>query len=709
MKTHLKWWLLLLTGIGLVLSFFYVRTQAVDEKQHQLILSKLERLSDLDNLLDRDVLQSRFGLLNHYDPLVDRMREMRMLLHDLSGMPLNADPAQSREIRHLLNTYAVYIDEKEALIDQFKAENAMLKNSISFLPLAVERLDANPVISAPATILLRDILLYNRSGEPSRRQQLLQEIQALSGLEQASGIGHQTDLATVLAHARQVLVANDKINHILEHLLQTDSVDLISPLRQQYQAAYASRLRYADVNRLYFYLVIFSVLHLAYTASVLTRLRKNARLLAEEKELAQVTLESIADAVISTDIQGRVHYLNPVAETLTGWSVAEAQHLPLQEVFQLRDERSGEVMHLKIEKNGCMEAAACQRVLLTREGEMHPVEISTSPIRNVAGRVFGVVVVFRSIETMRKAQDALKEREQYLQAVLDNISESIVAIDEQGKILSFNPATPRLFGYDGHDLQDRNIEMLMPEELRIAHAAGMRRYLSTGHKRVVDAGTVELEGLCKDGTVFPMEVAISEIRIQNKRLFIGILRDITERKESEQQLAYRANYDALTGLPNRTLFMDRLSHALVQAHRQETLVALMFLDLDGFKAVNDTFGHATGDILLQQVAQRLQDCLRDGDTVARLGGDEFTVILEGLRQSGDATTVAEKMLEVLSWPFYLAEQEIQCGVSIGIAFYPEHDEGGDSLLRRADAAMYQAKSQGRRGICLYTPALQREA
>jgi diguanylate cyclase (GGDEF)-like protein len=190
---------------------------------------------------------------------------------------------------------------------------------------------------------------------------------------------------------------------------------------------------------------------------------------------------------------------------------------------------------------------------------------------------------------------------------------------------------------------------------------------------------------------------------------VGVVQDITERRQSAERIQSLAFYDALTGLPNRTLFTDRLQHAVIDAHRRKRLVGVMFLDLDRFKDINDSLGHETGDQLLKAVAERLITAVRKGDTVARLGGDEFTVILADLTHLNDAEHVAQKVLEVFEQPFHIAHREFYMTTSIGISLYPFDDDNISNLLRNADIAMYRAKEAGRNTHRFYTAEMTDKA
>ena len=190
---------------------------------------------------------------------------------------------------------------------------------------------------------------------------------------------------------------------------------------------------------------------------------------------------------------------------------------------------------------------------------------------------------------------------------------------------------------------------------------------------------------------------------------IGVAADITERKRAELRLMQLANFDTLTGLPNRVLFHDRLARALVKAHRSKKQVALLFLDLDRFKTINDSLGHYAGDELLKSVAERLRHSAREEDTVARLGGDEFTIIIEDINHSEDASIVARKVLEVMGQPFNLDSHEVFVTTSVGIAIYPVDGDNSDDLLKNADTAMYRAKEEGRNGYRFYTADMNAKA
>lgn len=321
----------------------------------------------------------------------------------------------------------------------------------------------------------------------------------------------------------------------------------------------------------------------------------------------------------------------------------------------------------------------------------------------------------RTLGALQAEKQTAQENAERLRVVIDNADEGIIALDPAGLVQSFNAAAERIFGYTGPEILGRNADLFMP-----VTPGNPGKFLVTGHSEAI--------GRHKQGKEFPIEIVVSKAFEQALSQFICIVRDITERKQVQEKLNFLANYDSLTNLPNRNLFKDRLTQALLRASRNNTLVALMFLDLDRFKTINDTLGHGSGDRLLQQVAKLLQNALRASDnilfthakqptdalngenyTVSRLGGDEFTIILEDIANVDAIGVVAQKILAVFGQPVLLGVHEIYVSASIGIAVYPFDDIDQDNLVKHADTAMYRSKELGRNNFQFYTKNLNPEA
>ncbi|HXO66388.1 MAG TPA: EAL domain-containing protein [Candidatus Dormibacteraeota bacterium] len=307
-------------------------------------------------------------------------------------------------------------------------------------------------------------------------------------------------------------------------------------------------------------------------------------------------------------------------------------------------------------------------------------------------------------EVMQKlatTEERAKEAAERSRAVLDNVADGIITFDENAVIESSNPSARRILGYLDHELAGQPVSLILGAE---AHAEllaqlGPRSWQEPdpkhGHPR-------EWIGRRSDGTTFEMECLISDMQVGSRHLFVGTFRDISDRKAQIQAIAHLAMHDALTGLPNRTLFSDRLKKMLEECRRTGRSAGVLLIDLNRFKEVNDALGHQAGDILLQELAARLRGVLREADTVARLGGDEFAILPGGITDVESALDTARRVLAVFDKPVVLEGTVVEVNASIGVAMFPEHGMTPDELVRHADVAMYVAK-RGRTGCALYSP------
>jgi diguanylate cyclase (GGDEF)-like protein/PAS domain S-box-containing protein len=312
--------------------------------------------------------------------------------------------------------------------------------------------------------------------------------------------------------------------------------------------------------------------------------------------------------------------------------------------------------------------------------------------------------VLRDAEDHRRmaaTERALREVEQRFRAVVDTAVDAVITIDEPGTIETFNAAAERMFGYRSRDAIGHNVQLLLAEPYRgeyheaTAEAAGTSpdQEPEVTHHRIGSGR--ELVARDRYGWTFPVEVSVSEAHISGRRIFTWIVRDIRERKAFEAKLATQALRDPLTQLANRTLLVDRVRHALSAARRTSARPALLFLDLDRFKVINDSLGHTVGDEVLRVVAQRLLAIVRPADTVARFGGDEFVLLCEDVERERGAEKIAERVAAALQAPLSIADTDVYVSASIGIALIDDPSLEAETLLRDADSAMYRAKERGR--------------
>ncbi len=308
-------------------------------------------------------------------------------------------------------------------------------------------------------------------------------------------------------------------------------------------------------------------------------------------------------------------------------------------------------------------------------------------------------------EAMHRPLERLQAQHLRERLVLNAAPDGVLWVDDSGRILMANPAMETLTGYATTELVGQNVDIFLPEHLRARHGQSVRGYFTAPHPRAM--GLMDLKLMRRDGRMLPVDISLGHWEDEGSRHAIAYIRDLTERKKFEESLKHQATHDELTGLPNRWLFRLQLNQALVRAGRFQLRVAVLFIDLDDFKTVNDSFGHAMGDALLMQVGHRMRAILRENDTLARLGGDEFAILLTDLNELDDVVSVAAKLLLSLQASYRLKDQDVYSDASIGLAFYPDDAQDSETLLRYADMAMYQAKQAGRGAYAFYSGEMDR--
>ncbi|MBD1833533.1 EAL domain-containing protein [Cyanobacteria bacterium FACHB-472] len=306
------------------------------------------------------------------------------------------------------------------------------------------------------------------------------------------------------------------------------------------------------------------------------------------------------------------------------------------------------------------------------------------------------------ITERKRAEEVLKTQA----LVLESMAEGVNVSDENGIIFFTNPAFEAMFGYERGELIGKPVSILSahpPEDNTQIYGDFVEQL------QAQSSGVGEFFNRRKDGSLFTTYARISTLEIGDKKYWVCVQEDITERKAAEAMIQYQAFHDLLTGLPNRTLFNEKLLQALADARYRQYSLAVMFIDMDRFKTINDTLGHAVGDRLLQLFAERMANCLRDNDTVARWGGDEFTLLLPHINDPKDAAKIAQRILDALKPAFSLEGHQLHMSSSIGISLYPQDGEDPETLLRNADISLYRAKEQGRNNYRFYVPAMNSQA
>jgi len=453
-------------------------------------------------------------------------------------------------------------------------------------------------------------------------------------------------------------------------------------------------------------LILLAVYCLSYVGfsiviDVVTRYREEfviERERAESLKLEAQVLESISDCFISLDADNRLIYLNDAACAEFGVERKAALHDTLAHAapgFFSGTMRAG-IQRASVNPNASIFEAQHNERDIWYVVRCYP-------------RLDGLSVYFQNVtesvisrRELEKAQENLRQQA----ALLDKAQDAIFIVDMDFRFRYWNKSAERLYGWTSAEVTGKLVADIFsgdPSEMNARIASTLKEGDWAG----------EISQRRRDGSILTVESHLTLVKSEQgtPRSILAIDTDITKRKADEAKMEHLAFYDTLTGLPNRQFLRERLERALNLAARQKALGALLFIDLDDFKTLNDTLGHHIGDLLLQQVAARLVSCTRKTDTVARLGGDEFVIMLEGL--SGDerlaaaaAKMIADKILEAFLQPFKLGHYEYESSASVGIALFTGPSGTADDLLKRADLAMYRAKSQGRNAMCFFDPAMQ---
>jgi len=417
------------------------------------------------------------------------------------------------------------------------------------------------------------------------------------------------------------------------------------------------------------------------------------------KEMVEAFAQQSGLAFVVCDLEHRVKYINQAFALLFGWTGPELYGRTLPVVSATRLAAYGQ----RLLDSG-WEAAELDDLQLRKDGSMLPTKAAVRPIRQPDGLVGAYAVIIRDLSERRLAERKLRESEQQFKSLFENNPDGIIALDLAGQLTGANPATQKICGYSEAELRSRSLASLcVPEHLELM-IQKLERTMR-GRPQNFEAAIIH-----KNGARIELQIILVPISTDGEISGVYcIAKNITHRKQAEDLIQYMAYYDALTDLPNRRMFERQVSEQMNAADRTHTQIAVLFMDMDGFKIINDTLGHAVGDSVLKQVALRLKASIRDLDTVARMGGDEFIVCLPQIRNRDDAFPIADRILLELRKPFVIQGNEHYLSASIGMAFYPEDGVNAEDLIRRADIALYKVKEQGKNHIRYYAPSMNEEA
>lgn len=446
----------------------------------------------------------------------------------------------------------------------------------------------------------------------------------------------------------------------------------------------------------------FGVVVVVLLGALLQRQRRLVQLtglLAASEEKYRELVHTAGSIILRCNTAGELTFINEYGLQFFGYTEEELIGLPVMDTIVPKTEVTGRNLHLWFSQ-ALLDPQSSQYSVnqnIRKDGSRVWVAWSNTPIRDPFGKVVGLHCVGTDFTLRKQMEDQLT----LAATVFDHAREAILITDPNGFILDCNSAFTRITGYTVQDTRGETPALLSSGH----HDREFYQIMWQSLKRH-GYWSGEIWNRRKDGEVYAEMLTISAVHGNDGRTqcYVALFSDITEMKEQQKQLEFIAHYDALTGLPNRTLFADRLQLAMKQSLRRKTMIAVAFIDLDGFKAVNDTWGHDAGDALLTGVSTRMKEVLRSCDTLARLGGDEFVVILSDLDKGNPACDVIERLLHAASQPVFYKDAELHVSASLGVTYYPQ-DEAleADQLLRQADQAMYQAKLAGKNRYVMFEP------
>jgi diguanylate cyclase (GGDEF)-like protein/PAS domain S-box-containing protein len=517
-------------------------------------------------------------------------------------------------------------------------------------------------------------------------------------------IAGSSNLARITSSPRGTFTSRAVIDGVerLYTFQQVGDFPLVASVGQSTDEILAGWRRHAALVGSFALLLMLACLGLA---ALSVRELKQRQQVAGDLQQAEHYLRTILDNLPSMvsywDSDQRNRFINKTSNALFGRPPEALRGLTAREVL---GEKDYAIVQPYVEQGLQGHPQLFERTLTDAEGQVRHTHISYTPDRETEdGPVRGIFVQMTDITERKRMEDELFQEKELMRLTLQSIGDAVVCTDAQGLVTYLNPMAQRMTGWQAFDAAGHDVDEVAPLYLangQQTQPSPLRQALAT---QVACGPTRGVVLRRKDGQRFEVEESASPI-IDRQRQLTGavmVLHDVTETMAMAERMAHLAQYDPLTDLPNRVLLQDRAQHALALARRDGKGLAVMYLDLDGFKQVNDTLGHDAGDQLLVQFARRLAAAMRQSDTVCRQGGDEFVLLLPGLATPAQIRTVVRKVLAVVQQPFVLQGQELHIGLSGGLALFPQHGDSYDALARHADTAMYAAKRAGRMQVCCY--------
>lgn len=680
-------WLLVI-ALGIVVAWVYSRSNQVQVSDYLHMESHAKDALTLDTRINLDALRLRQRQLLNYDSLTQAAQSLSLALSHL-------EPGyQSPELRKVYGELQSVWENKLGELENFKRYNALFVNAhehfvnlASTLPPALARTDL-PMGKGTLARLSQDMLVFVNARVTENPDELLQRCRLLQNL----GPGSDARLRVMGQHCQALVEYHPLAQRQLDVLLGHPFNEKLHQAHGLLEADYQTRVKGAEVYRQI--TTLLSIVLLGILAMILGRLRKAAEALKQSHALLDNIAENLSEGIVAFSPEGELQFLNRQAEIMLNLGPDEGLHCQARDVLKEDNPEPGKrALYQAMEEKSHFQGECWLR---RSDGTRFPAALLGGPLP-LGDERMGYVASLRDVTALRNAEARVILAGQ----VFENLAEAMTITGPDGRIQSVNPAFSEITGYtEAEALGHAPGELLASGRHDKTFYQEMWRSLSTSGK-----WQGEIINRRKNGSTYPEWLSIAAVYDNQGEVshYIGLFSDITKRKEAEAHIHHLAYHDALTSLPNRLLFNDRLGHAINQAQRSQRMLAVMMLDLDRFKSVNDSLGHNVGDQLLIEIATRLSSTIRAGDTLARLGGDEFALLMPEVKSHADAATLAGKMIKQFEQSVSLDGHEFFASTSIGIALFPSDGSSSASLLRSADHALYSAKDAGRSVFRFFVP------
>jgi diguanylate cyclase (GGDEF)-like protein/PAS domain S-box-containing protein len=670
----------------------------LDTAKHKTIIENIGRLKEQNSNLDRDVLHSDRSLPKHKSSIAAAINALGSSMSSLSKLKLNNIAGMPALLTKLENE----IEKKSQIVEQVVADSAQLNNSMHYLPILIEKISSgnSDKLSSAVRKLAIAILEFNNHPAASNEQTINASLTILKSLTPPDT--EQKKLEAIIIHAQTILTTRVKVSNNIDALLNIPIEQTLDEITSRYELHHNAAMNSAIQQHYILNLVIFILM--AGIAYSIYRIRSSRLDMGIKEERLKHALEGTNNGIWDWNIGENEFYLSPRIEAMLGLS-------SINTIYRIHD------LKKLIHPDDLGKVKNLLKQHLRGETEMFE---SEHRFKNQYGDWIWTLCCGRVVEQDKKQaplrmvgiQTDITQRKQTEEElrrnsmVFESVLEAVMICDKENRILAVNEAFTRITGYSRANVIGKDPKLL-----------GSGRHDANFFNNMWDTLTQngvwqgEIWNRKKSGEIFACWLSIATITNSDDEVeqYISVFSDISQRKEDEELIRFQANYDALTELPNRHLLMERLGFELQRAKREQTLIALMFIDLDRFKPINDTYGHTVGDRLLWEVSKRLSSHVRETDMVARLGGDEFTIILPNIENLDEVERMAGRILHEISRPFQFDGIELFISTSIGITIYPNDATDLPTLLTNADNAMYRAKDEGRNTYRFFTHEMNQHA